>query len=29
VANDGLHLSGKEYKIWAGLISKSIAQQLK
>jgi lysophospholipase L1-like esterase len=29
VAGDGLHLSGKEYKIWAGLISKKIAQQLK
>lgn len=29
VAGDGLHLSGKEYKIWAGMVSKRIAQQLK
>jgi lysophospholipase L1-like esterase len=29
VANDGLHLSAKEYNIWAGLISKNIALQLK
>jgi lysophospholipase L1-like esterase len=29
VANDGLHLSAKEYIIWADLISKNIAQQLK
>jgi lysophospholipase L1-like esterase len=29
VANDGLHLSAKEYNIWAGIISKNIALQLK
>jgi lysophospholipase L1-like esterase len=29
VGGDGLHFSGKEYKIWTGLLSKRIAQQLK
>ena len=29
VGGDGLHFSGKEYKIWGGLLCKRIAQQLK